>query len=94
MSTEIVTAIIAAAVALISAIVTIAGQARTARLEHELTLQREGKSREAKINELVAKYRNPILKAAFDLQSRLFGIVQLGFLQVYYHKLPGWFTMG
>ncbi len=88
MSTEIITAIIAAVVALISAIVTITGQTRTARLEHELTLQRDIQSKETKNNELVAKYRNPILKSAFDLQSRLFGIVQLGFLQIYYHKSP------
>ncbi|MCZ2356639.1 MAG: hypothetical protein LC115_08130 [Bacteroidia bacterium] len=88
MSTEIITAVIAAVVALISAIVTITGQTRTARLEHELTLQRDAQSKETKNNELVAKYRNPILKSAFDLQSRLFGIVQLGFLQIYYYKSP------
>jgi hypothetical protein len=33
---------------------------------------------------IVAKYREPLLYAAFELQSRLYNIVQQHFLQVYY----------
>jgi hypothetical protein len=40
--------------------------------------------REARIAELLARYRDPLLGAAFDLQSRLYNIVRGGFLEVYY----------
>jgi hypothetical protein len=42
-----------------------------------LTAQREG----AKI---IAKFRNPLMHAAYDMQSRIFNILRLHFLQRYY----------
>lgn len=86
MNTEIIIAIISATVATLSGILSIYGQIRTTRLEHQLTQQREANTREAKAEALVAKYRNPLLKSAFDLQSRLFNIVELSFLRVYYDR--------
>jgi hypothetical protein len=32
------------------------------------------------------RFRDPLLRAAFDLQSRLYSIVQLGFLRKYYYR--------
>ncbi len=86
MSTEIIVAIISATVATLSGILSIYSQIRTTKLEHQLTQQREGETREAKAKALVAKYRNPLLKSSFDLQSRLFSIAQLGFLRIYYDR--------
>jgi hypothetical protein len=88
MSVELITAIIAAVVAVVGAIISIYGQARTTRLEHQLAQQREKESREATVAAIMAKYRDPLLRAAFDLQSRLFSTVQLGFLQIYYRRSP------
>lgn len=39
--------------------------------------------REAHISELLARYRDPLLGAAFDLQSRLYNIVRRDFLEDY-----------
>lgn len=35
---------------------------------------------------IISKYREPLLRAAQDLQSRLFSIVERGFLQIYFRK--------
>jgi hypothetical protein len=40
--------------------------------------------KEAHISELLARYRDPLLGAAFDLQSRLYNIVRLDFLEDYF----------
>jgi len=63
--------------------ISVYGQIRTTRLEHQLAQQREAQSREAKAKAIITKYRDPLLKSAFDFQSRLFSIVQLGFLRIY-----------
>ncbi|BAZ48620.1 hypothetical protein NIES4103_12280 [Nostoc sp. NIES-4103] len=76
MKPEIITAIIAAIVAVISAIVSIYGQMRVARLSDRLAKQREAQSREAQTAALMSKYRDPLLRCAIDLQSRLFNIRQ------------------
>jgi hypothetical protein len=83
---ELIIAIISAVVAVSSAIVAIVGQHRITVLQHQLAQQQELQSREAKAEALLAKYRDPLLRAAFDLQSRLFSTVQLGFLRIYYNK--------
>ena len=40
--------------------------------------------KEAHISELLSRYRDPLLGAAFDLQSRLYNIVRLDFLEDYF----------
>lgn len=89
MSTEVVvalvTSIVAILTALISAIVTYYGQIRATRLEQELQAQREARSAEAQTRQIISRYRDPLLSSAFDLQSRLYNIVTLGFLQRLYH---------
>jgi hypothetical protein len=42
------------------------------------------RDREAHISELLSRYRDPLLGAAFDLQSRLYNIVRLDFLEDYF----------
>ncbi|WP_230968584.1 hypothetical protein [Nostoc sp. WHI] len=86
MKPEIITAIMAAIVAVISAIISIYGQTRVAQLADRLAKQRETESREAKTIALMSKYRDPLLRAAIDLQSRLFNICQRRFLQHFYHR--------
>jgi len=83
MSAGIITAIIAGIVALISAFISINGQMRIARLKNQFTEQQEKRSQEARTQELIAKYRDPLLRSAFDLQSRIYNIVEQGFLNLY-----------
>ncbi|HEY9801753.1 MAG TPA: hypothetical protein V6D25_15455 [Leptolyngbyaceae cyanobacterium] len=81
MKPEVITAIISALVAVISAIVSLYGQIRVARLSDRLTKQREAESREVQTAALMSKYRDPLLRSAIDLQSRLFNIHQNRILQ-------------
>jgi hypothetical protein len=83
MTSEVIAATIAAIVAVISAIVTVYGQMRTARLQDDLTRQREERSREAQSQALVARYRDPLLRSAFDLQSRIYNVAAKSILTLY-----------
>lgn len=80
MSTDLPISLISAAVALSSAGLSLYGIHLANRLQGE----REKQNKEQMAEELVARYRDPLLRAAFDLQSRLFNIVRQGFLTVYY----------
>lgn len=82
MPVEILTAIIAASVAVISAVVAFYGQMRVAHLQRQLTEQQEERSREARAQELIATYRDPLLRSAFDLQNRIYNIVKQDFLNL------------
>lgn len=88
MSTEILTAIIAACISIASVGIGIYGQLRTTRLEHQLTWQRESESREAKAMEIMTKYREPLLRAAYDLQARLFRMAITESYHAYYFGTP------
>jgi hypothetical protein len=88
MKPEVLTASIAAIVAVISAIISLYGQSRIAHLNDRLTKQREAASREAQTATLMSKYRDPLLRSAIDLQSRLFNIHQNRFLERFYRESP------
>lgn len=83
---ELVIALIAAVVAIASAIISFFGQRKTTILQNDLTKEREQQSREARADALLSKYRDPLLRSAYSLQSRCFSIVQLDFLRIYYNK--------
>ena len=87
MSNEILAAIIAVLVSVFSAVISIYGQTRTTILEHRLVRQREAESREEQTKALIARYRNPLLRAAYNLQSRLYNIVQLDFYSKHYGEV-------
>jgi len=86
MSTELLVALISAAVAVVSAALAFWGQARTARLESELERLRLSEQRRFEAERTVARYREPLARAAYDLQSRLFNILQQNLLGVYYQR--------
>lgn len=88
MKPEVITALIAAAVAVISAVISIYGQARITRLTDQLTKQREAESREAQTATLMSKYRDPLLRSAIDLQSRIYNVCQNRFLERFYRESP------
>ena len=86
MKPEFVTAIAAVVVAIISAIISIYGQVRVTQLSDKLAKKREAESREVKTAALMSKYRDPLLRSAIDLQSRLYNIRRNCALQNFSHK--------
>jgi hypothetical protein len=83
MSTAITLALISGAVSLIAAAISLASNRGVARLSAELEEQQRIKTRAEQAAELRARYRDPLLGAAFDLQSRLYNIVAKSFLGRY-----------
>lgn len=83
MSVQLTIALISAVVALFSILLS----ARTtksnaefqARLQDQLQQQREQASKASRLEEVVGRYRDPLLSAAFELQSRIYNFVVGGF---------------
>jgi hypothetical protein len=50
-----------------------------ARLQDELQQRRDQASKAARLEEVVGRYRDPLLSAAFELQSRIYNFVLRGF---------------
>jgi hypothetical protein len=71
--TSVVVAIVALVGAAISAVIAVWGQLRSA----SLTTRREAEA-------VLAKYREPLVGAAYELQGRLYNILELEFLPRYY----------
>lgn len=86
-SVEILVSLITATVALLSALLSVVLSSRAtkaaARFHHELEMHRRRASKEELVQELMARYREPLLRAAFDLQSRIYNIMRQGFLVKY-----------
>lgn len=80
MSAEVVVALISAGVAVCSAVVSASATARSIRLQDSLALKRSWLGRREASEDLVRRYREPLLLAAFDLQARICNIVQDDFL--------------
>jgi hypothetical protein len=83
MSTAIVIALISGVISLLAAAVSFASSRNVARLNSELQEQQRIKTKQEQAEELRARYRDPLLGAAFDLQSRLYNIVAMDFLVRY-----------
>lgn len=83
---ELVLAVSAAVVALIGAIISANVARRTVSLQHQMEREHRRLERQETVQEVMSRYREPLLRAAFDLQSRIYNIVQLGFLQTYYAR--------
>jgi len=83
MSVQVTVAVIAAVVALLSAALS-AKTARStavlqARLQDELEERRERSDKAARLEQVVSRYRDPLLNAAFDLQSRIYNLIAVGY---------------
>ncbi len=86
METDLVVALVSAAVALASVGVTFWGQARTTRVESELERLSLAEQRRYDAERTTARYREPLARAAYDLQSRLYNILRQDFLSVFYDQ--------
>src|SRR5271165_220860 len=83
MNVTIIAAIISAVVALAAAVIAIVGQVRVKRVEAQLALQKADADRRAEIEKTAQKFREPLGRAAYDLQSRIYNIVKSDFLNAY-----------
>src|SRR5260370_26429924 len=83
MSTELTVAVISAVVALISILLsTKTARSATvlqARLQDESELRRKQADKAEQLEQVMARYRDPIMGAAFELQSRIYNLVVDGF---------------
>lgn len=57
---------------------------KLARLNAELQAERDDRLAHRESEKIVSRFRDPLLHAAYDLQSRIFNILKRKFLQVYY----------
>ena len=80
MSAGVLVALISAGVAVCSAAFTAYTTARSTRLQHTLTLNRARLERQQASEDLIRRYREPLLLAAFDLQARIHNIVHGDFV--------------
>ena len=83
MSTAIAVALVSGGVSLAAAAISVLNARGVARLNSELEDRRQAQSKKEQAAEVRARYRDPLLGAAFDLQSRLFNIVAKKFLVHY-----------
>ncbi len=84
MPIELIVAIISAVVALTAAAITIWGQTRSARVAAELRREEEEENRKREDQRLMSRYREPLVHAAFDLQSRIFNLLELQLINAHY----------
>jgi hypothetical protein len=77
MTVELLVAIIAGVVALASAAITVLGQSRNANRQH-------GWTKTARLENLLARYGDPLANAAYDLQSRLWNIGRSDFMSAFF----------
>ena len=83
MSTAIVVAAISGGVSLAAAALSYVNSRSVAKLNNRLEEERRMRTKEEQAAELRQRYRDPLLGAVFDLQSRLYNIVAKSFLVRY-----------
>ncbi len=59
-------------------------QAALEEFKDQLQQKKEGRQKTEKAEEVLTKYREPLLQAAFELQSRLYNIIRQGLLKNFY----------
>lgn len=80
MSPEIAVSLISALVALGSIVLSARAARGTARLSYELEEAKRKATKAEMVDELMSRYREPLLRAAFDLQSRIYNIIKQQFM--------------
>jgi hypothetical protein len=83
MSTAIAVALISGGISLAAAVISVMSARGVTRLNNELEERRREQTKAEQAAELRARYRDPLLGATFDLQSRLFNVVARDFLVRY-----------
>lgn len=80
-----IVAIGSAALSILAAVISGVMAQRSRRLEHELQQEQHRATKAEKTEEIISRYREPLLLAANSLQSRLFNGLALDYLPKYLH---------
>jgi hypothetical protein len=83
MDKALILGVIPSVVAIGAAVIAVWGQLRVKRVEAQLTAQKAEADRRAETEHTARQFREPLSRAAYELQSRIFNIVRGGFLQTY-----------
>lgn len=84
MKTELIVALIAGGVSLSACALSIWGQLRSEQLSAKLQALTAAEQRRVDSDKAVARYREPLARAAYDLQSRLYNILEQNLVSVYF----------
>ena len=84
MKTELLVALISGAVALSAGALSVWGQFKSARFAAELEELRLSEQRRIESEKVVFRYREPLARASYDLQSRLYNILEQHLIAVYF----------
>lgn len=84
MSSEIVVALVAASVTVLASLLTLLGQFRVLKITASQERHKRQEDKRDEVERVMSRYREPLLRAAYDLQSRLFNISAQSFLTVYW----------
>jgi hypothetical protein len=82
-------AVIAITVALLSGAVAVGNTVYTQRVSARVAAQERAETKAETLEALMSRYREPLLQTAFDLQSRIWNIIEQEFLETYYFSDQG-----
>jgi hypothetical protein len=83
MDAGVIAALIAASAAVVASLVALTGQYRLARLSSQHEAATRAEERLHDIGRVMSKFREPLIQASYDLQSRIYNIASQGLLEVY-----------
>lgn len=86
MNTELLIALIAGMFALVAGYIAVWGQVRCTRLSAQLEDIRLAEQRRIESEKALSRYREPLARAAYDLQSRIYNILEQALVAVYFDK--------
>jgi hypothetical protein len=81
MTATILVAVISGAVAVVGIVLSSFATVRTMRMQNELEMRRQRASRSNEVEEIMARYKNPLLRSAIDLQGRIYSIMKVDFVR-------------
>lgn len=83
MNATLIASLVAAVAAIVGGLLTVWNGTRIARLNARLAREDKASERLNEAERILARFREPLLRAAYDLQSRLFNIARQSLLHVY-----------
>ncbi len=84
MSFEILIAIASAFAAIVASSLALIGQNKVAKMNATIAEKRDENLHKQQAQLILSKYREPLINAAYELQSRIFNILRLKFLDKFY----------
>jgi len=81
MTSTILVAVISGIVAVTGIVLSSYATVRTIRIQNELEMRRQQASGRDAIEEVMAQYKNPLLRSAIDLHGRIYSIMKVDFVK-------------